>query len=119
MRFCDQWCVVDVKEKSTEWYLCESGESQKIIFWKLPENSFLMDEISEDTRNEELNKIFFVKKKEIQIFGTTNLEFALFDAQREMESEKTIIVESQSMRRSSSTWESTFEWQIGDEGPSS
>ena len=31
-RFCDQCLRIHVKEKSTERYLCESEESQKILF---------------------------------------------------------------------------------------
>ena len=60
-RFCDQCCRVDVKERSTERYQCESEESQKILFWRVTKNSTLMNEIFEDTWNEELNKLFLVK----------------------------------------------------------
>ena len=53
-RFCDQCCKVDVKDKSTEQYL-------GVILFRLSENSFLMDEISENTFDEELTKLFLVK----------------------------------------------------------
>ena len=58
---CDQWCRVDVKERSTERCQCESEESQKILFLRVSENSVLMDEISENIFNEELDKRFMVK----------------------------------------------------------
>ena len=61
-RFWDQWYRVDVKERLTERYLCESEESQKILFSRVSENSTLLFEISEDTWNEELNKLFFLGK---------------------------------------------------------
>ena len=49
-RFGDQCCRVDVKEKSLG-----------VIFFRLTENSILMDEISKKTWNEELNKLLLVK----------------------------------------------------------
>ena len=36
---------------------CESEESKKNLLWDLSENSILMDEISENIFNEELNKL--------------------------------------------------------------
>ena len=38
-RFCDQCCIVYVKECLLGRYECESEESQKILFWRITENS--------------------------------------------------------------------------------
>ena len=56
-KFRDQWCTVNVKERLMERCECESEEPQKIIFWSLSENSILMDEISKNIFNEELDKL--------------------------------------------------------------
>ena len=86
-RFCDQCCRVDVKERLTERYLCESEESQENLFWRVSENSILMNEMSENTLNEELDKLLLVKtlrklylneyKMEIQNLKWRNSENAL------------------------------------------
>ena len=49
-RFCDQCCRVDVSEKSTEQYF-------GVILFSFSENSILMDEISENVLNDEVNKL--------------------------------------------------------------
>ena len=69
--FCDQCCKVDVKEKSRRNSIgsyslqthtkSSSEESQKILFWRVSEKSILLIKISEDTWNDELNKLFLVK----------------------------------------------------------
>ena len=99
-RFWDQWCRVDVKERLTERYLCESEESQKILFSRVSENSTLLFEISEDTWNEELNKLFFFGKiqfrenflndyiMESQNLKRRNSEHSLFEPQRLLESQR-------------------------------
>ena len=101
------------------------------IFFGLKQNYILMDEISEKTWNEELNKLFLVK---IQL-----REKIIFDWVRPGDSElrakkfticvdwvatrawisKTTITGSQSMGRSSSAWENTIVQWLGDEEPSS
>ena len=53
------WSVV--KERSTERYSLVCLESNKNSFWRVSENSMLMDEISENIFNEELNKLFLRK----------------------------------------------------------
>ena len=70
-RFCDQCCRIDVKRKvdgtvfgshSLQTHRKSySEEPQKILFWRLAENSILMDEISENIFNEEHNKLFLGK----------------------------------------------------------
>ena len=52
-RFRDQCCRVDVEEVD--------GTVLGVILFRLTENYILMNEISEKTQNEELNKPFFVK----------------------------------------------------------
>ena len=88
-------------------------------------NSILTDEISENTWNEELNKLFLVK---IQIRENyTRLSITRNEESQNMHCSiatrawisKTTNIESQSMGRSSSTWENTFVWRIEDEEPSS
>ena len=56
--FCAQCCRIDVKEKSTEQYQeFFSSDSHEILLKSLSEISFLMDEISENIFDEELNKL--------------------------------------------------------------
>ena len=72
-----------------------------------------MNEISENTLNEELNKLFLVKiqfRENYARLSTTwrskiwsDSEYALFDSQRELESKKTTIIGSELMGRASST----------------
>ena len=70
-----------------------------VIPFRLSENSFLMDEISENILNEELNKLFLVKiqiredyipdyNMEIQNLERRNSEYASFESQRELESQR-------------------------------
>ena len=102
-RFCDQCCRVDVKERLTERYLCESEESQENLFWRVSENSILMNEMSENTLNEELDKLLLVKtlrklylneyKMEIQNLEWRNSEDALIQSQRELESRRQQLLE--------------------------
>ena len=107
-RFFDQWCRVDVKERSTERYQCESEGSQKIMFWEVSENSTLMDEISENIFNEEVDKLLLVKiqvreklylnecNMEIQNLERRNSEHAFVKSQRELESQRQQFIGSQS-----------------------
>ena len=101
-RFCDQCCKVD-------------GTVLGVILFRFTKNSILMNEISENTWNEELNKLLLVKKSiqrklysteynmEIQFLERRNSEHALFESQRELEPQKTTVIGSHSMGRSSST----------------
>ena len=76
------------------------------ILFILTENSLLMNEISEDTLNEELNKLFLVKNSvqrkffsteynmEIQHLERRNSEYALFESQRGLESQRQQLLEA-------------------------
>ena len=54
IRFCDQRWRVDVKERKVD------GTVFGVILFRLTVNSVLMNEILENTLNEELNKLFLV-----------------------------------------------------------
>ena len=94
---------------------------------RLTENYILMHEISENTWNEELNKLFLAK---IQFrenysrhgdpkFGTKKFRIRVIRVATSAWIWKTTVIGSQSMERSSSAWENTFVWRIEDEEPSS
>ena len=92
-RFCDQWYRVD-------------GTVLGVLLFRLIENSILMSEISENTSNEELNKLFLVKiqfREDETRLSTTwrstilerrNSEYALFESQRELESQRLQLLEA-------------------------
>ena len=50
-----------VKERSTERHQCESEESQNHVLKSLSINSILMDEITENIFNEELDNLLLMK----------------------------------------------------------
>ena len=113
-RFCDQCCEVDVKEKNV-------GTILGIILFRLSEKSFLMDEISENILNEELNELFLVKiqftkvhlKEHTTEIQRRNSEYTLFESQRELECQGQQLYWKPI--RPSSAREKTFVLQIGDE----
>ena len=90
-RYCDQCCRVDVKEKV-------DGTILGVILFRLSENSILMDEISENIFNEELNNLSLVKIQfrenyydlEIQNLERGNSEYALIESRRELEARSMI-----------------------------
>ena len=97
-RFCDQCCRVDVKEKV-------DGTILRVILFRLTENSILMNEISEKTWNEELDKLFLRKiqfreiflnesNMEIQKSERRNAEYALIASRRELESQRRQLLEA-------------------------
>ena len=58
-----------------------------VILFRLTENSVLMNEISENTWNEVLNKLFMVKNQ-------LKSECALVESQRELESQRRQVLEA-------------------------
>ena len=76
-----------------------------VILFRLTENSILMNEISENTLNEELNKLLLVKiqfknlnsteyNMEIQNLERRNSECALIESQRELQSQRLQLLEA-------------------------
>ena len=75
------------------------GTERGVIHIRLKENSILVNEISDNTLNEELNKLLMVKiqfgenysteyNMEIQNSERRNSEYALLESQRELESQR-------------------------------
>ena len=95
------------RQEKVQWSVLQSrcqgkvdGTVLGVILFRLTENSVLMDEISEKTWNEELNKLFLVKNSakrkfnltefdmEIQNLERRNSECALIESRRELESQR-------------------------------
>ena len=111
-RFCDQSCRIDVNEKV-------DGTILKVILFGLTEDSILMNETSENTLNEGINRIFRVKiqfRENESRLSTTwrskiwseEIQNTHFRVTAWAWISKTTIVESQSMGRSSPAWENTL-----------
>ena len=82
------------------------GTALGVILFRLTVNSILMNAISENTLNEELNKLFLVKIQlrenktlteyvmEIQNLERRNSEYALIESRRELESQRRQFLEA-------------------------
>ena len=90
----------------SRWQRKVDGTVLGVIHFRLTENYILMNEISEKTWNEELNKPFLVKIQlrenlylteydlEIQNLERRNSEYALIESRRELESQRRQLLEA-------------------------
>ena len=105
-RFCDQCCRVDVREKSTERYWCESEESQKNSIrkslrkfysdgWDLREHLQRRAQQAIPAENSDQRKLHLNEyEMEIQNSERRNSEYALIGSQRELEPQRRQLFEA-------------------------